>query len=79
MTPLIELKNVSIDLPVYGIEKQALKKKIVHLATGGLIGKDENKIVTVKALDNISLTFCEGVKVGLIGIMEQGKQLYCAY
>ena len=73
MSPLIELKNVSIDLPVYGIEKQALKKKLVHLATGGLIAKNENKIVTVKALDSISLTFCEGVKVGLIGHNGAGK------
>ncbi|MEM7175056.1 MAG: ABC transporter ATP-binding protein [Chlamydiota bacterium] len=73
MSPLIELKKVSLDLPVYGVEKQMLKKKILHLATGGLIAKNESKIITVRALDNISLTFHEGARVGLIGHNGAGK------
>ena len=69
---LIELKDVSLDYPVYGTSSRSLKNKVLHLATGGRLNDDE-KIVRVEALKNINLNLEVGDRLGLIGHNGAGK------
>ncbi len=69
----ITLKNVTIDFPIYGAHTRSLKQQLVHLTTGGLIKRDENAIISVRAIDNVSLQFNSGEVIGLIGHNGAGK------
>jgi len=70
----VTLKNVIVDFPIYGAEK-SFRSVLRTAATGGLIrreGKD-NQRITVRALDNISLTLNHGDKLGIVGHNGAGK------
>lgn len=69
----IELENLSIDFPVYEAGKRLLKKDLIRFATGGVINSLEDKIVTVKALNNISLQIANGIRLGIVGRNGSGK------
>lgn len=71
--PHIHLDTVSIHFPIYSAGKPLLKKELVHLATGGLLKKDGNKVIFVDALDNLSITISNGMRLGLIGHNGAGK------
>jgi lipopolysaccharide transport system ATP-binding protein len=69
----IELKFATIDFPIYGISTRSLKKQLIRISTGGKIDFPDNKIVTVRALDNINLSIDHGDRIGLIGHNGSGK------
>jgi ABC-type polysaccharide/polyol phosphate transport system ATPase subunit len=74
MTSVI-IDNVSVDFPIYGAQR-SLRKSLFERATGGLVQRGEGRhqnMFVVKALTNISLTFHEGDRVGLIGHNGAGK------
>jgi len=68
---MIEVKKVSLNFPILGYNR-SLKNIILNKATGGILSNEENSI-SVKALNNISFTFNDGDRVGLIGHNGAGK------
>lgn len=70
---VIKVKNVSVEYPIYQGNSMSLRNTIVSAATGGVISRGANNIVTVKALDDISFILNDGDRVGLIGHNGAGK------
>lgn len=69
----IELRNVSVEFPIYNVNARSLKKKFIRLATGGTVSRDANQHIVVRSLDNVTLSIKHGDKVGLIGHNGAGK------
>jgi ABC-type polysaccharide/polyol phosphate transport system ATPase subunit len=67
------LENVTVDFPIYGAQKTF--RSTLRSATGGLIRREgtNQKHVTVRALENLSLTIKHGDRVGFIGHNGAGK------
>jgi homopolymeric O-antigen transport system ATP-binding protein len=72
----IDLKNISIEFPVYNINARSFKKKFLRLATGGNVSKDANRHIVIRSLNNISLSIQHGDRVGLIGHNGSGKSTF---
>lgn len=72
----IDLKNVSVEFPVYNLNARSLKKQFMRLATGGNVAEDANQHVIVRGLDNVTLSINEGDRVGLIGHNGSGKSTF---
>lgn len=69
----IDLKNVSVEFPVYNVSSRSFKKSFLHLATGGAIVEDATQHMVIKAIKHISLSIKDGERVGLIGHNGAGK------
>lgn len=69
----INLKNVSVEIPVYNSQGRSLKKNIMGIATGGKIGLTESGKTVVKSLANINLNIRDNDRVGLLGHNGAGK------
>ncbi len=69
----IELKNVNLELPVYQGSKLSLKKELINFASGGKIFKENNKNISVRVLENVSLELKNGDRLGVIGKNGSGK------
>jgi lipopolysaccharide transport system ATP-binding protein len=73
MMPYIQVKNVSVNFPIYDNVHRSLKKTVLNLTTGGRIAEDIKHHKSVKALDNINFYLKEGSRLGLIGHNGSGK------
>lgn len=69
----IELKQTTLDFPIYGTGKKVLKKELIRLATGGFLKSKGQKVVTARALDRLDLTIPHGMRLGLVGHNGAGK------
>ena len=80
MTTFIEVKNVTLDIPIYDASK-SFRTSMLKYCTGGTIlqnSKQDNDSgrsahVSVRALDNISIRLEKGDRLGLIGHNGAGK------
>ncbi len=70
---VINLQNVSVDLPVFETGGRSLKKRLAGLGRRNRIAKDDDGVVVVRALDDLNLSLTEGDRVGLIGRNGAGK------
>ena len=69
----IVARNISVEFPIYENSHRSLKKAVLNLTTGGRIGQDAGRHAIVKAIDDLSFSFTEGERVGLIGHNGSGK------
>ena len=71
---LIDVRDVSVSLPVYNARGRALKTELLRRTVGGNIEHPKDKRRTVvQALDSISLRVADGDRVGIIGRNGAGK------
>ncbi|QXZ80907.1 ABC transporter ATP-binding protein [Rhizobium sp. L51/94] len=68
----INLKNVSVEIPVFNASSRSLKNHIVNVATGGSIARSSG-VVTIKAIDDLSIAIGDGERVGIVGHNGAGK------
>lgn len=70
----IQLKNVVVDIPIFGVGHRSLKNNLLAAATGGQIRSEANsKQVVVRPIDDVSLTIEHGARLGLLGHNGAGK------
>lgn len=70
----IDLDRVCVDFPIYDSDR-SLRKLLFRTSVGGVVTRDATRHnrLTVRALDNISLSLREGDRLGLIGHNGAGK------
>jgi ABC-type polysaccharide/polyol phosphate transport system ATPase subunit len=69
----ITLENVTIDFPVYGVQK-SLRKALFSKVVGGTVAHEERKNrVYVRAVNGLSLSLKNGDRLGLMGHNGAGK------
>lgn len=69
----IDFNNVSVDFPIYNASARSFKKRLMQVATGGQLGADSQGRVIVRALDEVTFSFRDGDRVGLLGHNGAGK------
>mgnify|MGYP001213879149 CR=1 FL=1 len=77
-TPAIEIKNLSLSIPIYHSESRSITKKFANKViniTGGALDQSKNG-TNIIALNNINLTIMKGERVGLIGHNGSGKSSF---
>ena len=76
--PAIKMKNISLSIPIYSLEKRSITKSLADTViniTGGKL--DHTKTGTnIIALNNINLTIMKGERIGLIGHNGSGKSSF---
>jgi lipopolysaccharide transport system ATP-binding protein len=70
--PPIELRDVTVDLPIIGAQSRLLKNRLIASATGGRLAVSGG-VEIVRALSSIDLTIAQGERVGLRGHNGAGK------
>lgn len=69
----IELKHVGVEYLVREMRRSSLVSEAASFATGGVIDMSNEKKITISALKDVSLSFKDGDRVGLIGHNGAGK------
>ena len=67
------LRSVTVDLPVFSARTRSLRKAFIHRGTGGRVGREPGGGLAVRALDDVSLSFRHGDRVGVVGRNGAGK------
>jgi ABC-type polysaccharide/polyol phosphate transport system ATPase subunit len=68
----LRLENVSVSYPIYNARSMSLRQRLVQVGTGGRIGGDHG-IVTVRALNKVSVHLKAGDSAAIVGHNGAGK------
>ena len=63
----LRLESVTVDFPVYSTNTRSLKNRLLHHGTGGRIARGAGRRLWVRALEDVTLAFEHGDRVGLVG------------
>lgn len=69
----IKLENVGVEFAIFNAHSRSLKNRMIEVATGGKIERQNDGIVRIQALSNINLEVENGERIGLIGHNGSGK------
>ena len=69
----VRLDHVMIEYPIYSAYSRSLKRSVLHLSTGGRLGLNTRDRIVVQALQDVTLRFDQGDRVGLVGANGAGK------
>ena len=73
--PVLELRDVSLRIPVFSMETRSLKRVLIRSVTGGALRKSGSG-AEIEALRRISCTIYHGERVALIGHNGAGKSTF---
>ncbi|OZB77379.1 MAG: ABC transporter ATP-binding protein [Thiomonas sp. 14-64-326] len=73
MSAFIRLHQVALDLPIFDVTAQSLKKRVLRLGRKNRLAEDNTGVVIVRALSGIDLALEPGDRLGLIGHNGAGK------
>ena len=69
----ITFESVSVDIPIFNASNRSLKNNVISAATGGQIQPRDSGRLSVRAVDQLSLSLEHGTRVGLVGHNGAGK------
>lgn len=73
-TSNLELRECSLDYPIFNSDGRSLKSQVFRGATGGLLAsKSGEKHVSVRALTSLSLSLATGDRLAILGHNGSGK------
>jgi len=73
MTASIDAHDLTVEFPIFENSHRSLKKKVLRLSTGGIIGNDAGNHPVVTALNGLDFSFRDGDRIGLVGHNGSGK------
>lgn len=72
MTPFVRLDRASVEIPIYNSRGRSLKTVLMR-QVGGTVGANARDVVSVKALQDISIRLEPGDRLALVGHNGAGK------
>ena len=69
----LQTESVTVVFPIYNAGTRSLKHRLLHHGTGGRIARGLGNRLCVRALEDVSLAFEHGERVGLMGANGAGK------
>ena len=69
----VSIKDLCVEFAIYGAKSRSLKNTVVAQATGGRVMGGAHDIVTVRAIDRLTIDIEDGDRIGLVGHNGSGK------
>src|SRR5438105_12555559 len=73
MTASLQLRDVTVESPIYSGGSTSLKKMLFNRTTQGNLARDARDRITVQALSDITLDIANGDRLAIIGANGAGK------